>query len=189
MIKAIIFDCFGVLTTEGWHMFRDKHFGGDEAALAKLAELNYAADDGELPFDQFIKQVAAMAGVTPGEVGDSIRKVTLDTRLMDYINDQLKPHYKIGMLSNVPQDWLDELFSTDQLALFDAVGLSYEMGFTKPDPRAYMTIAKRLKVESSECLFIDDSQTNTRGAEAVGMTAVKYESLSRLQQSLKEALY
>jgi hypothetical protein len=64
MIQAIIFDCFGVLTTEGFGVFRDKYFEGApkkrEQANALMDELN----TGRLSYDGFIDGLVNLSGTS-----------------------------------------------------------------------------------------------------------------------------
>ena len=44
----------------------------------------------------------------------------------------------------------------------------------KPDPRIYGIICERYGLRPAECVFIDDTLINVRGAEAVGIKAIHY---------------
>jgi epoxide hydrolase-like predicted phosphatase len=174
LIKAIIFDCFGVLVTDGWLPFKHQHFGDDTAKLNRATELNHMVDAGLIRYSDFLQEIASMADVTAGEVDHILKGVVPNRPLIDILQHRLKPQYKIGMLSNVADDWLRSMFVPDEIALFDALALSYETGHIKPDPEAYRIIAQRLEVAPEECVFIDDQERNVSAAEAQGMTGVHY---------------
>jgi FMN phosphatase YigB (HAD superfamily) len=140
---------------------------------------------GTLSYDEFLSRVAKLAGITPEKVRDHIEGNEPNTELFALIETELKPKYKIGLLSNVARNRLSELFTPVQLALFDALGLSYEMEVSKPDPLAYTTIAERLGVGASECIFVDDQPKYCEGAVRTGMKAVQYTSLEQLIRELK----
>ena len=55
---------------------------------------------------------------------------------------------------------------------FDEVFVSSDLGFRKPEPEAFMTVARRIGVPMDAILFLDDSLENVEGARAVGMQAV-----------------
>lgn len=87
-----------------------------------------------------------------------------------------------GMLSN---SWSTDHYDRELLAeLFDDVVISAEVGMHKPQPEIYRLAAERLKVAPKECIFVDDLKENCEGAEAVGMTAVRFrnptETIARL---------
>jgi HAD superfamily hydrolase (TIGR01509 family) len=174
MIKAVVFDCFGVLVTDGWLPFRDKYFGHDGDLFAQAVALNKSTDSGLIGYSDFIAQVAQLADLTEKETRKEIENNVPDAELFEFIERKLKPKYKIGLLSNAAENWLSELFTPEQVSLFDAVGLSYEIGSVKPAPITYTTIAERLGVDVSECVFVDDHVHYCEGAEVVGMQAVPY---------------
>lgn len=108
----------------------------------------------------------------------------VDREIFELIED-LKPKFKIGLLSNTTQDQLDSLLSQEQQEIFDAIGVSGEMGFAKPDERAFLEISRRLEEFTSDCLMIDDSEVNCVGAQTAGMQAICFVNLSDLRRSLK----
>lgn len=58
---------------------------------------------------------------------------------------------------------------------FDVVLVSYEVGFTKPDPRIYELCLSRLGVPASAALFVDDRPENVDGARRVGIATVHFQ--------------
>lgn len=188
MIRAVVFDCFGVLAGDGWLPFKDKYFGHDEALLAEATDLNKQADAGLISFADFSEAIGRMCGMTAAEVVQEIEDNPANTTLFQYI-EGLKQEYKIGMLSNAPADWLHDLFNESQRSLFDASALSYETGFIKPDPRAYEVIADRLGVQLDECVFVDDQERFCTAAQELGMHAVHFkdnqQAIADISQLLK----
>ena len=55
---------------------------------------------------------------------------------------------------------------------FDQVLTAEEVGFYKPDPRAYAAIIEALGVKASECLFVAGSAGDVVGATRAGMKVV-----------------
>ncbi len=187
MTKAIIFDCFGVLTTEGWLPFKAKHFGHDENLRQQATDLNKRANAGLISFDELIQKVAKLAKVPAAEVAKATDVNVPNEPLLGYIAE-LREKYKIGMLSNAADNWLDKLFSKSQVKLFDAISLSYEAGFLKPHPIAYKTIADKLGVEVNECIFVDDQERHCVGAREAGMRAVRYDDFEQFKPQLEKLL-
>jgi HAD superfamily hydrolase (TIGR01509 family) len=187
-MKAIIFDCFGVLVTDGWLPFKRRHFGHDADQMARATELNHQVDAGLIDYQDFVGDIADMTGVQETEVNKTMRSVVANEALLQYIGEELKPRYKIGLLSNVSDSWLRTLFTKEQLALFDAQALSYEMGVIKPNPRAYEIAAERLDVSPEDCVFIDDQEGNVTGARTAGMKALQFRNLDQLKVDLAALL-
>ena len=188
MIRAIVFDCFGVLAGDGWLPFKQKYFGHDKELFTRAGDLNRQVDAGLADYDEFIREVARLAGIPEHEAYQQIEENPPHHELFDYIRQQLKPAYKLGMLSNAGANWLPEMFSKEQIALFDAIALSYEIGVTKPDPRAYHIIADRLDVAPDECVFIDDQERYCTAAAAEGMHAVRFTTFAALKPALAKIL-
>lgn len=188
MVKAIIFDCFGVLVTEGWLPFADRYFKSGSESRRRATDMMAAVNRGVVDYQEFITEIASLAGVSHDAAHQSIMRNVPDEPLLAYIKDELRPWYKTGLLSNTGRNRLGQLLTPEQLALFDELVLSYETGYLKPDPRAYEVVASRLGVETEECVFIDDQEKRCDGARAVGMQAVQYIDFVQLERDLGRAL-
>lgn len=187
MIKSIIFDCFGVLASDGWLPYKARYFEDDQELNLQATLLNRAVDSGQVSYDDFIQKVATMAGLSEAVARQQIENNIPDEKLFAYIRE-LKQDYRIGVLSNAGDNWLDEIFTSEQVALFDAIALSYEIGVIKPDARTYGTIAERLQAIPSECVFVDDQPRNVDGAQQVGMHAILYSNADQFKQDLSALL-
>ena len=188
MIKAIIFDCFGVIAQEGWHPFRDEYLASDPLKLAQARDLLKASGNGFISHQDFIEGLAELAGMSPEKTRQHIEDNPPNEALLDFIKNELSD-YKIGMLSNVSSNRLDQILSSQQKELFDTICLSYDMGVSKPNKEAYLIAAEKLGVTPEECIFTDDVLEFCDGAERVGMKALLFtttdtfiKDLRRLQQ-------
>lgn len=188
-VKAVIFDCFGVLTRDGWLPFRDKHFSHNKELYEQATVSNQKVNAGLHSYEDFIRELSMMSGESVEDTRRSIENNPPNEALFAYIRDELKPHYKLGFLSNAGANWLDDIFQPWQAALFDEVLLSYEIGATKPAAIMYETIAQRLGVEPEECVFIDDQARFCTGAREVGMKAITYESTGQVTSDLERLLH
>ena len=188
MIRAVIFDCFGVLTTDGWLPFKRRQFGADPGLESQATDLNKQYNSGLLTHEEFLYEIAALAGVEVPAARSAIENNVASGELFEYIRTRLKPGYKVGLLSNAGGDWLSDLFSPEQVAVFDAVGLSYQSGFVKPDERAYRDIAEKLGLQTEECVFIDDQERHCAGARDAGMQAIVYQDYEQCMSELETML-
>ena len=188
MIKAIIFDCFGVLTLESWLAFRDEHFLHDDEKLAQAKLINKDFDSGKISFEQFIKLIAELAEKDEKETYERIDHTPKNEALLTYIKTNLHGEYKIGMLSNVGANWLETMFSREDLALFDAFALSFEIGYSKPDRRAYESILNMLHVTADEAVFIDDQARYVAAGIEAGITSLQFVSTEQAISELENLL-
>jgi HAD superfamily hydrolase (TIGR01509 family) len=188
VIKAIIFDFFGVLVTEGFKRFCDKYFPDDKAKRRQAIDLVTAHDWGKVSKDEYVSGLAELAGVSREIVLDHMQDNQPNDALLDYIRRELKPRYKLGVLSNSGDDYLSRILSPEDAELFDDVVLSYQFGLVKPYPEIFELAAKRLEVDPDECIFIDDSRTHCDGAAAVGMRPIFYKDFAGFKNQLEPLL-
>lgn len=187
MIKAIIFDCFGVLAADGWSPFKRQYLADSEKALA-VAKIGKAVDEGERSYEDMITETAHIAGVTEQVVRVAVEHKVPNEELFTYIASTLKPQYKIGLLSNASYNVLKHLFTPEQVKVFDATALSYEIGLVKPNIDMFHAIAGRLGVAVEECVLVDDQARHCAGALAIGMQAIEYTSVEQCRAELQKIL-
>lgn len=187
MIKALIFDCFGVLVTEAWVPFRDTTFGHNPQLLQQATDAATALNLGYVSEVEFRAVLSQLSTRPMREINTALDKSVLDERVLNSIR-YCKPKYKVGMLSNISPNRLQDFFSAAQMSLFDDLALSFEIGAVKPDPNAYRIAAERLDVRPDECLFIDDIERNLIPARALGMETIHYKNFAQFEQDLKELL-
>lgn len=188
MIKAVIFDCFGVLTTDGWKQIREEFFADDEDRNRRCSDMDKAVNAGVSDYDEFLEEISDMSGLPVTEVRQRMNGSAPNKRLFDFIHDELEGKVKIGMLSNAAANWLDELFEPWQVKLFDEVVLSYEVGTVKPDPAIYQMIVNRLGVLPEEAIFVDDSERYCVAAQDLGIAAVYHQNTNETIARIKELI-
>lgn len=184
MIKAVIFDCFGVIATEGWTPFKQKYFGDDPQKMQQAKDAVGASGVGLTTHDEFIQTVADLAGMTFAEAKSNVENNVSNTSLLAFIMDELED-YKIGMLSNVSGNRLKNFMNEEQIARFDAICLSSEIGVAKPDAEAYEIVAERLGVLPEECVFTDDRLDLCTAAEWVGMKSILFTTTEKFIQDFR----
>ena len=185
MIKAIIFDCFGVL------------YGGSLEMLASMAppekrqtvhDVNIAKDYGYINYQEYLAQLAELTGVTTAEVVSIITKHHIPNREMITYAEQLKERYKTALLSNIGNSQIEDLFDGRVEEKFGEVILSYKLGLAKPNPEIFIYAAKHLGVAPEECVMIDDIATNCESAQVVGMHSIQYTSNDATIEKLQKLL-
>lgn len=188
MIKAIIFDCFGVLTADLWREFCVSLPPGPQVQKAK--QLNAQYDAGTITKEEFVEGVYRATGKEFKHIENLLdTDITKNTALIDYIRSLRDKNYKMSILSNVGTTWIkDKFLSSNERKLFDDILLSFEAGFTKPDPRIFALAAKRLGVDINECVLIDDVESYCLAAKAQGMSAVWYQDFAQMKRELEPLL-
>jgi putative hydrolase of the HAD superfamily len=104
---------------------------------------------------------------------------------------------KLGIISNFDSRIYSVLDSLEIRQFFDAVVLSSETGYSKPDPEIFAAGSSAVGVDPSEALFVGDSpHDDVEAAIRAGFSAVlidrtgRYKKVTHLQRisSLKEVL-
>lgn len=72
--------------------------------------------------------------------------------------------------------------------IFTNVISAQETGWYKSDPESYIEIAKLLKVESQEIIFVDDLIDNIKAAQAAGVQVIHFQSTTQTITQLNELL-
>jgi len=176
MIKAIIFDCFGVLLGNAYKMHLTEVEKTDPERAEEIRAINHASDMGIITREESAEHISALFGMDPEELLAEQDHVEVPNKqLLDYILE-LKKDYKLGMLSNISgRERLSIRFTNNELQThFDTIIASGDEGYVKPQPEIYEIAATRLGVAPNECLMIDDIAEFCEGARQTGMQAVQY---------------
>ena len=186
-IKAVIFDCFGVLYVDVKESLL-KSIPPEQ--VQDLRDIYYQNDYGMLDHDEYLAAVASVTGRSIDDIQNfTAQEHRFNQALGDYITSELHPTYKVGLLSNIGRGWINSFFDMNQLhGLFDAIVLSGEEGITKPHPHIFEIMAERIGVLPAECVMIDDIAANCEGAEMAGMQAIHYTSNQQVLRDLRMML-
>lgn len=185
LIKAIIFDCFGVLYPQASGHFFERHKDLFKTNPTVLDELNLKIDLGKINRAQFFKGLTEISGIPEVKIQSEIdQELVLDQALVEFIR-KLKSFYKIGLLSNAGKEEIAIIYRDKIDRLFDAIAVSYEVGAVKPGEEIFLSCVRRLDVKPQECLFVDDSLSNIKAAQHLNMQTIIYPDFGNLPQALK----
>lgn len=188
-VDAIIFDFFGVLSIRTHQKFLEKYVPDFDERQQEFIDLGKQADRGLISLEDYERQIAAAAGTSIDEYrsyNHSSREI--NKPLLDYIVTELKPYYKIGMLSNAEKDLFSFAPGEHLEDIFDAITISAEIGAIKPEPRAFQAACEQLGVEPIHAIMVDDLADNCAGARALGMKAVQYHNFKQTIRDLQQLL-
>ncbi|MFJ3382045.1 HAD-IA family hydrolase [Curtobacterium sp. NPDC090217] len=88
------------------------------------------------------------------------------------------------MLTNGTDAVPDEVASFGLLDHVDAVFNSADIGFVKPDVRAFRHVLDALDLDGSEVFFTDDSERKLTGAAELGMATHHFTGVDGLRTAL-----
>lgn len=174
MIKAVIFDYFGVIATDAY--WNDAHqiaqLNGDAPKLHNLIE---KMDDGELSWQKFCESTGKLLGVSASQVNERAQDIRVNRQLIVYLDTLKQGGMKIGLLSNASSEYLLPLLKKAHIGhLFDEVVVSSDIGVSKPHPKIFSVMLEKLSIAPREAIFVDDMHGNVAGAVGVGIHGVQF---------------
>ncbi len=194
MIKAVIFDWFGVCTVENWRdaVARElnKRLGLDEALVkTEFKKLTPAFAAAAISPVEFLNKLIASLGLQPPAADFNYVFQTIPALNMDVLNlaRRLRSHYKVYLLSNN----FGPVFPLYQKQLdlseyFDDLFLSHEMKMNKTQDNIWELLLQRIKYRPSEILFIDNTEKYLALAKTLGVNGLLYKDYSLLLKELNE---
>ncbi|MCR5686188.1 MAG: HAD family phosphatase [Lachnospiraceae bacterium] len=198
MIKNIVFDIGNVLAAFRWKEYIAE-LGFDDSTCARVAQATTLSpmwrevDRNVMPLNDIIE---ACIKSDPG-IEREIRLFFEDRRrlVMEYdyasswMEELKKRGYKIYLLSNYSQDHFQYISSKFSFfGLEDGRLLSCEVKLLKPDRRIYEALFERYGLDPEECVFLDDSPENIKGATDAGMKGIVFENYDQGSTELEKLL-
>jgi epoxide hydrolase-like predicted phosphatase len=198
MIKALLFDFYGVLVrTEdssprhAWDERLGLPIGSVERA-AQYSDLWIQAQLGRITPRAYWDGVAELLYMRKGEIAE-LRKDfysgdRLNYKLIGLIRDLREAGYRTALLTNESLQLEARLRELEIITLFDHLLISAQIGVMMPDPTAYRVALHTLNVAPHEAILIDDSLTNVRGAQGLGVHTILFRPETDLRLELKKYL-
>jgi putative hydrolase of the HAD superfamily len=189
MIKAILFDCFGVLVGTGFeHTYRMA--GGDPIKDQAFIEDTLRQENlGLITPADFQEALIRKLSISDDDWQRAIGQAEQpDLELLRYI-EQLRKNYKTAVMSNASLGVVESRIGGDWLKkCFDEIIVSAEIGLIKPDLAIYKYTAEKLGVKLGECVFVDDREVHLAPARSLGMQTILYEGFPQTKYVLEQLL-
>ena len=203
-IEAVIFDFGGVLTSSPFEAFM--RFETERGLPADIIRRTNAANHlenawakferAEVDIETFDRLFAAESLALGAEVRgrDVLPLLQGDLRpeMVEALK-RIKAQFKTGCITNnLPANAIGSmtgrsLYIAEVMVLFDHVIESAKIGLRKPDPRIYQMMVETLKVDPSNCVYLDDLGVNLKPARQMGMTTIKVTSGAQAIAELETA--
>lgn len=191
MIKAIIFDWFGVCSEE-FRKILSRELNKKLGINKKLIVKSYKKYEpifiiSKINSENVLENMFKELGINEDAnnflyIFNSMPKI--NTEIFKIIR-KLKNNHKTALLS----DNFDEMTKTirENLNLkkyFDFVIFSNEVGLVKTENKTYKFVIRKLKCKPSECIFIDDKKENIERARKLGIDGILFKNTNQLKKSL-----
>jgi putative hydrolase of the HAD superfamily len=98
----------------------------------------------------------------------------------------LSVNYKLILLSNVDKYYWEVVSKEHpELEYFSAKLLSCNLGYAKPERKAFLNAIEAAQTSASKCFFIDDKIENIEAARGVGLRGHRFVTVYDLLQLLQ----
>lgn len=184
MIKAIIFDFFGVIYSEPYNVWLQSHGFTREGDFLEAA---VKADSGQIEMAQFFDLLSSLSRQPAHEIKKEFETVKRVNPDVIGLVKALKMNYRIGLLSNASSSFIREILDENDLEkYFDEIIVSSEAGYIKPNREIYEAALRILRINSSEAIFIDDNRLYIEGAQKIGLDGILFRSADQVTRELHE---
>lgn len=200
-IRALILDFGGVISYSPKSDFVDNL----SAILGPLPETFFEVyslyrpvfDNGQNNGKEYWSKIAGHLGIPVNEskieeliLTDIKSWTVINPDMIQFISDAQTKVQNLSIISNMPEDILSYIRREYQwLDFFDDLIWSCEVGVNKPDSGIYEYCLEQIDIQPEECLFVDDSTSNVKGAKNVGMNAFLFKSFAQFKSELKREYY
>jgi len=184
VIKAVVFDFFGVISSDEYWQF----VGVEKGQPTTFRDFTDEVNLGKIDWQNFLQKIADAKHTTLETVKKVYDSEQLNPQIISLI-DRLHTTHKTGLLTNAHHEYIARVIEAAHPdSLFDSIVISSEVGVIKPDPRIYEIMIDRLGVKPEEIIYIDDQSRQVEGAEAVGIKAILYQNYQQLIEELNKLL-
>ena len=192
-VGNIIFDFGAVLLDWNPHYLFDPYFGSREKTDWFLQNIctptwNAQMDKGK-PFSEGVAEWVARYPEWEKEIrlyhSGWIRMMGDEIPGMYALECDLKAAgYRLFGLSNWSAETFRLVRDSRVFRILEGMVISGEEKLLKPEPEIYRLLRRRFQLRAEDCLFIDDSLPNVRGAMDVGIQAIPFTDAAALRKLL-----
>lgn len=195
--KALIFDLGKVIfevTFEMAYAYWGSLANLDSEIIRKRFRFDPAYDlfsENKMTEEEYAKHVSQLIGVklSVEDFATGWNRIYLDAFPgIEKTLITLKKNYRLVALTNTnathARVWPAKY--ANELQHFEKIFSSHEMGFRKPEVKAYTIVLNYLELAPQEVFFLDDTIPNITGAEAIGIKSITVKSSPQMIEDLRK---
>ena len=157
---------FDVATDPLWAQMQAREITEREYWLTRTREVGALVGETWTDMETFVQRAR---GAEPGlilrpEARDAILKAKAEGIWLAILSNELDLFYGADLRKRFPL-----------IGLFDVIVDATYTKILKPDPRAYEAVLTELRLERTNCVFVDDQKKNIEGAAAIGLPHVHFD--------------
>ncbi|WP_136055952.1 HAD family phosphatase [Microbacterium sp. K24] len=191
-IRAVLFDLDGVIrhfdsehTTE-----IERRYGFDPGTITAVAfepDVLEQVTTGVISRRAWVDRVGETLGSAEAAEEWGRQPSDLDAQVLAVADDLRAAGIRTAILTNGTDTIAAEAEELGLHHRFEAIFNSAEIGWAKPDARAFQHVLDALGLAASEVFFTDDSAGKLAGAEELGMPTHHFTSVDGLRGALRDA--
>lgn len=195
-IKAILFDMDGLLVDS-----EPLHFSAHKQALAEqdiqITKEDYiqnGVSGGRRSFYEVMQikyhkkiDIALVKKRKKELYGELIKQIQVFEGVKRIV-EMLHPHYRMAVVSNTHLEYIQKTLSHVAMEeYFEVISSAKELEHPKPFPDVYFSAIKKLKLDASECIALEDSRNGIEAAKNAGIKCIAIPNEFTRQQDLSRA--
>ncbi|HLD80408.1 MAG TPA: HAD family phosphatase [archaeon] len=195
-IKAVIFDWGGVLIEDPdlpRAEFVAARLGvAPESFLRELGGYEKEFQKGLITEKELLARIAAALGIVLPQFNGSLLKEAVRSTfrrrepVFELARELKRRGFLVALLSNCEEPTAEFASESRWFDFFDLLVFSNHEHVAKPDAEIFNRALERLKVSSSEAVFVDDKKIHVEAARSIGFHAVLFTGVDALAAELKE---
>ncbi|MGN0667034.1 MAG: HAD family hydrolase [Huintestinicola sp.] len=188
MVRNVIFDIGKVMIEFDWDTFLRRYFDdrtADAVAAATWGSKSWnELDRGVLPYDEVMEMFGREDTRCSDQIIFAMKHVdecpVMQSYAVPWVDELKKQGYHVYYLSNYFEYLLEKRPDVLEFTKHMDGGIfSCHEKLIKPDERIYRRLCEKYSLIPEECIFIDDSPKNIRGAEQFGMKGFLFEGYDK----------
>jgi putative hydrolase of the HAD superfamily len=193
LIKAILFDFDGVLTTDATGsqsicnyicMKTGIHLETFEKEYYKFNDdLLYGKTNHESIWEALCDELNNKIDISI--LHESFINTPIDNQMLEIIDKLKKQNYKIGMITDNKKDRINDIVNYYEWnKKFNAITISADVGSGKDYNDIFYKNLEYLEVTPNECVFIDNQEKNLIAPKSIGMNVIYFDHEKRDYEKL-----
>ncbi|MGO2745282.1 HAD-IA family hydrolase [Microbacterium sp.] len=190
MLRAVLFDLDGVIRhfATDYIAAVERRHGISAGTIARFAFADDVLDPvitGVITRHEWIDQIGERVGSMQAAAEFDRTPSIVDPEILALVNDVHASGHRTAILTNGTDTVRAEIDALGLAPHFEHVFNSADIGFAKPDARAFQHALDQLALPAADVLFTDDSANNLPEADALGMPTHLFRDASALRVVLR----
>ncbi len=179
----IIWDYFGVIAQDAF-WYTSSNMATSNGKADHMKRIREKADLGQLSWDDYTLAVSEDINVPIDEVRE--RYLHHDIKQGNILAIHTLTEHTHVLLSNASSEYLRPIMAQLGLdTLFAEIFVSSDIGYAKPDQRAFNHVLSVMKAEPSNSIMIDDSPRNIDAANAMGIHGILFDPKVNILEQIR----